>query len=419
MTSIALRRVSSLRRRHAASDPEITSAVAGIIAEVQARGDAAVRDFAARFDGHDGAAFEIDRETWKRRAARTAPEVSAALERAAERIRAFHLEQREVGYQTGGGELAIRVVPLGRVGLYVPGGTARYPSSVLMTAIPASVAGVDQVVMVTPSASPEALRAAELAGVHRVFELGGAHAVAALAIGTESIPQVDKIVGPGNAWVAEAKRQVFGWVDIDSFAGPSEVLIVAGPGADPRLIAADLIAQAEHDRAAAPILVTTSAPLVAAVEAELGRQLADLPRAEIAAAAIEANGAALVVDTVEQAIAAAEDYAPEHLELLVDNAREIAETIRCAGAVFVGPHSPEAAGDYVAGPNHVLPTAGAARYASPLGVYDFVKRISIIELGRERLRELADDIVRLSAVEDLDGHGRSVAIRFEPEGDDE
>jgi histidinol dehydrogenase len=411
MTDIRLRRVDSLRRRLAASDPEVIAAVAEIIAAVRERGDAAVSELALRFDDR-APPYEIDRRTWKRRAAETSAEISAVLERAAARIRAFHLEQRERGYETDGGELAMRVVPLRRVGLYVPGGTARYPSSVLMTAIPAAVAGVDEVVMTTPTASPEALRAAEIAGVDRVFELGGAHAVAALAIGTETIPQVDKIVGPGNAWVAEAKRQVFGWVDIDSIAGPSEVLIVADRDADPAWIAADLIAQAEHDRAAQPILVTTSEPLVAAVEAELGRQLADLPRAEIATAAIVENGAAMVVDSVEAAIDAAESYAPEHLELLCDGAAEIAATIRCAGAIFVGPWSPEAAGDYLAGPNHVLPTAGAARYASPLGVYDYVKRISVIALGRERLAELAGDIRALAAVEDLDGHGRSVAIRM-------
>jgi histidinol dehydrogenase len=257
------------------------------------------------------------------------------------------------------------------------------------------------------------LAAADEAGVDRIFRLGGAQAVAALAFGTARVPRVDKIVGPGNQWVAEAKRQVFGWVDIDSIAGPSEVVIIADAAASPRWVAADLLAQAEHDVEAHPILIATSEALIDAVEEELERQLASLPRAEIARTALERHGAAALVTTVEEAARLAEAYAPEHLELMVEGARELASRIRFAGAIFVGGHSPEAAGDYIAGPNHVLPTAGAARFASPLGVYDFVRHISVIDLPRERLAELRGDIERLADVEGLHAHGRSVTLRFE------
>jgi histidinol dehydrogenase len=401
-------------RRRGGASAEVSATVRDIIEAVRQRGDAAVSEYATRFDGKAaGEPLEIDRERWAARAAETDPAIDAALRRAADRIRRFHGEQCHAGYSLDGGELALRVVPLERVGVYAPGGTARYPSSVLMTAIPAALAGVDEVILVSPAASPETLRAAELAGVTRVFEVGGAHAIAALALGTDSVPRVDKIVGPGNQWVAEAKRQVFGWVDIDSIAGPSEVVIIADAAASPRWVAADLLAQAEHDVEAHPILIATSEALIDAVEEELERQLASLPRAEIARTALERHGAAALVATVEEAVRLAEAYAPEHLELMVEGARELAARIRFAGAIFVGGHSPEAAGDYIAGPNHVLPTAGAARFASPLGVYDFVRHISVIDLPRERLAELRGDIERLADVEGLHAHGRSVTLRFE------
>jgi histidinol dehydrogenase len=401
-------------RRRGGASAEVSATVRDIIEAVTQRGDAAVSEYASRFDGKAaGEPLEIDRERWAARAAETDPATDAALRRAADRIRRFHGEQRHAGYSLDGGELALRVVPLERVGVYAPGGTARYPSSVLMTAIPAALAGVDEVILVSPAASPETLRAAELAGVTRVFEVGGAHAIAALALGTDSVPRVDKIVGPGNQWVAEAKRQVFGWVDIDSIAGPSEVVIIADAAASPRWVAADLLAQAEHDVEAHPILIATSEALIDAVEEELERQLASLPRAEIARTALERHGAAALVATVEEAVRLAEAYAPEHLELMVEGARQLAARIRFAGAIFVGGHSPEAAGDYIAGPNHVLPTAGAARFASPLGVYDFVRHISVIDLPRERLAELRGDIERLADVEGLHAHGRSVTLRFE------
>ena len=413
----------------AAAD-EVEATARGILDDVRARGDQAVREHAERLDRRSPdpatGSYEIPPERWRAAADQVAPEVARALERAAERIAAFHDPQRPAPYSIEEGTLSLRVVPLARVGLYAPGGTARYPSSVLMTGVPARLAGVGEIVLVTPGASPETLLAARLAGVTRVFELGGAQAIAALAYGTETVPRVDKIVGPGNQWVAAAKRLVYGEVDIDSVAGPSEVMIIADGSAEPAWIAADLLAQAEHDTAAHPVLVVTDEAVAAAVERELARQLADLPRAGIARAALEGNGACAVVASLDDALALAEEYAPEHLELAVEGAAELAARVRRAGAVFVGAYSPEAAGDYLAGPNHVLPTAGCARYASPLGVYDFVKHVSVIRWDREQLEEAWRDIAALAEVEGLSAHARSVAIRMsggegggEGEGGDE
>jgi histidinol dehydrogenase len=374
-----------------------------------------VREYTERFDkrapGVDG--YEIDRRRWDAMADGVAAPVREALERAAERIRAFHARQLEpdLDVTEGGVRLTLRVEPLRRVGLYVPGGTARYPSSVLMTAIPARVAGVGEIVMVTPGPSPETLLAARIAGVHRVFEIGGAQAIAALAYGTKTIPRVDKIVGPGNQWVAVAKRLVYGEVDIDSVAGPSEVLIIADEGADPAWIAADLLAQAEHDVEARAVLVTTSPSVAAAVAAELERQLATLPRRDIARAALERYGVAVLVGSLAEAAAFADRYAPEHLELQCAGARELAGQIASAGAIFVGKWASEATGDYLAGANHVLPTGGAARYASPLGVYDYRKRTSLVEYDEAAARADAADIEVLAGVEGLDAHGRSAAMR--------
>lgn len=394
---------------------EVDAQVAQILADVRARRDAAVADYTRRFDKREPTAgsYELSRERWDALAAQVDPRVRAALELAAQRIRAFHELQRdpEVDVTQGGVRLELRVTPLARVGLYVPGGTARYPSSVLMTAIPAKVAGVPEVIMVTPGASPEALLAARLAGVDRVFELGGAQAVGALAYGTETVPRVDKIVGPGNAWVASAKRQVYGEVDIDSIAGPSEVLIIADATANPAWIAADLIAQAEHDTEARAVLVTTSGVLPAHVDTELVRQLADLPRRAIAEQALRTHGAAVLVGSVDDAIDYANRFAPEHLELQLAGAREVAARCTTAGAIFVGAFTSEAAGDYLAGANHVLPTGGAARYASPLGVHDFRKRTSIVEYDEATAAAHADAIAALAACEGLDGHGRSALMR--------
>ncbi len=393
----------------------IDEQVATIIAAVRARGDAAVADYTRRFDRREPTAgsYEVPRERWDELADQVAAPVRLALELAVRRIRGFHERVIDPGVDVDldGVRVELRVRPLARVGLYVPGGTARYPSSVLMTAIPAKVAGVPEIIMVTPGASPETLLAARLAGVDRVFELGGAQAVAALAFGTATVPRVDKIVGPGNAWVASAKRQVYGEVDIDSIAGPSEVLIIADADADPAWVAADLIAQAEHDQEARAILVTTSAHLATAVDGELGRQLADLPRAAIAEHALRTHGAAVLVPSIDAAIEFANAFAPEHLELQIADARAAAARCTTAGAIFVGAYSSEAAGDYLAGGNHVLPTGGAARYASPLGVHDFRKQTSVIEYDAVSAAAHADAIATLAACEGLDGHGRSALMR--------
>src|SRR5215468_7804186 len=371
----------------------VDDAVAAILADVRARRDAAVAEYTRRFDKREpvGGSYELSRARWDAAAAQVAPALRDALGFAAARIRAFHDRQREpdLDLTLDGVRLELRVTPLHRVGLYVPGGTALYPSSVLMTAIPAKVAGVAEVVMVTPGASNEALLAARLAGVDRVFELGGAQAIAALAYGTETVPRVDKIVGPGNAWVASAKRQVYGEVDIDSIAGPSEILIIADGDADP-------IAQAEHDTEARAVLVTPSPALAAAVDAELARQLASLPRRAIAERAIASHGAAVIVESIGAAVELANRFAPEHLELQCADARRVAAACTTAGAIFVGRYSSEAAGDYLAGGNHVLPTGGAARYASPLGVHDFLKRTSLIEYTAAAAAAHADAIATLA-----------------------
>lgn len=411
-----------LCRRETAEAPEVMARAREIVDDVRARGDAAVREWTERIEGRRLEALELTRAEWRRRADETTPEVRAALGRAHARIRRFHDEEARrlahAGFtleeDEGRTRLSLRVRPLERAGLYVPGGTARYPSSVLMTAAAARAAGVGEVVMVTPGPSPETLAAAELAGVDRVFVIGGAQAVGALAYGTESVPRVDKIVGPGNAYVAAAKRLVFGDVDIDQVAGPSEILIWAeeGAGASPEWLAADLLSQAEHDADAFAVLVTTSASLARAVADEVARQVATLPRRAIAEAALRRNGAAVVVRSRDEAHALVERFAPEHLELVLDDAARIADTIRRAGAIFVGAHTPEAAGDYLAGPNHVLPTGGAARFGSPLGVHDFVKRTSVLAYDAATLRAQAADIIRLAEVEGLDAHGRAVAVRL-------
>lgn len=392
----------------------VDDTVAAILHDVRARGDEAVAEYTRRFDGREPP-YEITRAKWDALAATVDPRVKAALQLAAARIRTFHERQHEpdVDVTLDGVRLELRVTPLARVGLYVPGGTARYPSSVLMTAIPAKVAGVAEVIMVTPGASAETMLAARLAGVDRVFEIGGAQAVGALAYGTATIPRVDKIVGPGNAWVASAKRQVYGEVDIDSIAGPSEVLVIADNDAPAAWIAADLLAQAEHDREARAILVTTSTALASAVAAEVDAQISTLPRRQIAEHAIGHHGAAVIVDSIDQAVEFANRYAPEHLELDVADARAISARCTTAGAIFVGRWSSEAAGDYVAGANHVLPTGGAARYASPLGVHDFIKRTSLIEYSRDAAIAHADEIAALAACEGLEAHGRSALRRKE------
>lgn len=405
----------------ASSDTE--QVVGKIVAEVRSRGDQAVREYTEKFDGRSPThnSYEIAPEHWQAAWQRCSPAVQSALTTSAERIRRFHQPQLAQGYSQdlsdNGGHLALRVSALSRVGIYVPGGTALYPSSVLMTAIPARVAGVREIIMVTPGASDETLAAAKVAGVTRVFELGGAQAIAALAFGTETVPRVDKIVGPGNQWVAAAKRQVFGQVDIDSVAGPSEVLIIADEHADPRFLAADLLAQAEHDAEARVILLTPSVALADAVDAALAVQLPTMLRRDIALASVKSYGTAVVTESISSALKLSDDYAPEHLELALQDAQSWAKQVKNAGAIFVGHYSPEAAGDYSAGPNHVLPTGGAARYASPLGVYDFQKFTSVLAMTKEGLREIQEPIQTLAEVEGLQAHGLSVAVRFEADED--
>ncbi|HEX8359945.1 MAG TPA: histidinol dehydrogenase [Longimicrobium sp.] len=403
-------------------DPALRDAVSAILRDVAARGDDAVLEYTRRFDRldvADASALRVGPEEMEEAARAIDPELLASLHRAASNIRDFHERQREHGFldlHPDGTVLGQRVAPLRRVGIYVPGGRAAYPSSVLMNAIPAHVAGVDEIAMVSPAPGgemlPVVLAAAHVAGVSEVLRIGGAQAVAALAFGTQTIGRVDKIVGPGNKWVAEAKRQVFGQVDIDMVAGPSEILVIADEHADPVHVAADLIGQAEHDPDAIAWLVTPSAALAARVPAELERLLERNPRRDVAREALDTNGAMIVVPDLAAAAAVADLRAPEHLELLVAEPLALAGRIRNAGAIFLGAFSPEPMGDYFAGPNHVLPTGGTARFASPLGVYDFVKRTSLIGYSPERLRAHAADVVRLAESEGLYGHAEAVRVRM-------
>ncbi len=403
-------------------DAETDAGARRIVEAVRDRGDAAVAEFTRTFEHRElaPAAFEITRASRQHALAHLDATVRAALEDAAGRIRRFHETQRPdtTGYEEDGTALHSRVSPLRRVALYAPGGTAAYPSSVLMAGIPAKVAGVDELIMLTPRPSPVVLAAAEIAGVDRVFGIGGAQAIAAAAFGTDRVPKVDKIVGPGNAWVTAAKRLVFGVCDIDSIAGPSEILIIADDSADPEVVAADLISQAEHDLLASAILVTDAPALVEATNVALVRQVAELPRAHIAGPSLREHGAAVLVTDRAAMIAASEAFAPEHLELLVRDAETMAAQLRNAGAIFVGPWTPEAAGDYTAGPSHVLPTAGGARFASPLGVWDFVKYTSMLRLSEASLRAQARSITTLARAEGLEGHARAVDRRVPPTHDE-
>jgi histidinol dehydrogenase len=395
--------------------PDVEARVADIVTQVRQRGDAALRELTEKFERRKLTSIELARKDWEEQAGRTKPEVRQALAEAARRIRAYHERERYESYEVTepGIRLRCRVLPLARVGLYVPGGTACLASTVLMTAVPAKVAGVREVLMTTPGPSPETLAAALEAGVDRVFLVGGAQAVAALAYGTESVPRVDKIAGPGNAYVTAAKRQVFGDVGIDMVAGPTEVVIAADASAKPAWVAADLLAQAEHDTRAIPILVAVGRAVAEAVSAEVERQLAVLPRKDIARQAVDNQGIAFVVNDAQQAIDLVNRLAPEHAGLALANAASWADQVTAAGAVFVGEHACESVGDYFAGPSHVLPTGGSARYASPLGVADFVKRTSLIEYGPEALARQAKSIEALAEVEGLAAHGRAVSIRRE------
>lgn len=414
--------VRSTLRQEAAPDREFVLRVGEILATVAREGDAAVVDYTGRFDRFQAdsmAELRIGSERLAAAAEGLDPKLRASLERAAENIEHFHRKQMERGFLDvlpDGSVLGQRVLPLATVGVYVPGGQAAYPSSVLMNVMPARVAGVDRIVMCSPM--PEGrinevvLAAAHVAGVTEVFCIGGAQAVGAMAHGTETVPRVDKIVGPGNRWVAEAKRQVFGLVDIDMVAGPSEILVVADETAQARQVAADLIGQAEHDEDAISWLVTTNAELARTVPAEVEDLLSANPRADIARASLERNGLIVEVGSLDDAAAVADLRAPEHLELLVAEPLALAGRIRNAGAIFLGAHTPEPLGDYFAGPNHVLPTGGTARWASPLGTYDFVKRTSLIGYSEARLRSHAEDVIRLAESERLHGHAEAIRVRL-------
>ena len=400
---------------------DVAGIVADIIADVRARGDAALFDYCERFDRVKLDALEVSQEEIDEAFSTVEPEFLRVLETAAANIRAFHEKQVRQGFimtERPGVVMGQRVIPLDKVGLYVPGGTAAYPSTVLMDAIPAKIAGCGEIVITTPpgrdgNVNPAILAAAKVAGVDRVFKVGGAQAVAALAWGTETVPCVDKIVGPGNAFVAEAKKQVFGRVGIDMIAGPSEILIVADGRSDPRQVAADLLSQAEHDRLASAVLITDSMPLAEAVQAEVERQVQRLPRREIASVSIDDNGKIIVTGSIEEAVDLSNALAPEHLELCLDNPFDYLDRVRHAGSVFMGRSCPEALGDYLAGPNHTLPTGGTARFYSPLSVDDFVKKSQYTYFTRDALGGVKDSVALFAEKEGLSGHARSVLTRFE------
>lgn len=411
------------RRQTEVGTPEQRERVTRILHTVKHEGDAALFRWTETFDG---VALDRDRlrvrgEEVKRAYAEMSEEFVTALRGAAERIRVFHERQRRTSWweaKDDGTILGQRYIPLASVGIYVPGGRAAYPSSVLMNAIPAKVAGVERIAMVTPpekggSVHPAILVAADIAGVTEIYKAGGAQAVAALAYGTESIPRVDKIVGPGNIYVALAKQSVFGLVDIDMIAGPSEIVVLADETADPAFVAADLLSQAEHDPLASAVLVTTSTALADAVEEELERQCQRLSRADIAAQSLRDYGGICVTDCLDEGIDVVNRLAPEHLELMVEDPWGVLGRITHAGAVFIGPYSPEPVGDYWAGPNHILPTNGTARFASPLSVDDFVKRSSLIAYSRQALERDAERIVTLAESEGLGGHAEAIRIRLD------
>ena len=395
-----------------------------IVEGVRRRGDRALLEYTRRFDGVrlTPATLAVTPEEMRAAAASLPPAVRAALRLAARRIRAFHLRQRQRSWRyrdAAGLVLGQQITPLRRVGVYVPGGHAAYPSSVLMNIIPARVAGVDEVIMVSPAGrdgyAPAVLAAAQLAGASAVYRVGGAQAVAALAYGTATIPRVDKIVGPGNAFVQAAKRQVYGQVDIDSTAGPSEVLVIADAAANPAYVAADLLAQAEHgsgDECA--LLLTPSARLARSVQLEIARQLAVLPRRAAILGVLAKRGALIVVRTLDEAVAIAEQVAPEHLELLVQNPQRLSRRLRNAGAIFQGPFAPAPLGDYLAGPNHVLPTGGSARFFSPLGTYHFVKRTSVVGGSAAALRRLGPAVMVLAELEGYQAHAAAIRLRLKP-----
>ena len=399
----------------------VADAVADIIKEVRANGDAALFEYSRKFDKVELSSLEVSKEEIDAAFSKVEPEFVEILKEAKENIYAFHSRQVRNSFlinEKDGVVIGQKVIPIEKVGLYVPGGTAAYPSSVLMNAIPAKIAGCNEIVMVTPpakdgSVNPAILAAAKVAGVDRIFKVGGAQAVAALAYGTESVPAVDKIVGPGNAYVAEAKKQVFGKVSIDMIAGPSEILVIADKNNNPAYVAADLLSQAEHDKNATAVLVTDSKELADAVSAELEHQIPQLSRSEIARVSIDNNGKIIITESIDEAIFVANGLAPEHLEICLDDPFMYLDKIKNAGSVFMGKYCPEALGDYFAGPNHTLPTSGTARFSSPLSVDDFVKKTQFSYYTKEALEKVARKVEFFANKEGLGAHAKSAVIRFE------
>ena len=412
--------INQLKARSGEIDRKVTSAVTDILNNVKQNGDDAVREYTLKFDGHMPSKFEISREEIDSSPDKCDRDFILALYKAADNIRDFHARQKQQSWlepEQNGVILGQRIRGLKRVGVYVPGGTAAYPSSVLMNVIPAKIAGVKEIVMVTPpqkdgTANPDILAAAKIAGVDRVFLMGGAQAVAALAYGTQSVPKVDKIVGPGNIFVATAKKLLYGTVDIDMIAGPSEILIVADKSANPKFLAADLMSQAEHDKMASAILLTTSEETANETAKELSRQMQTLERRDIIEQSLNDFGAIIVCKDISEAVDFANELAPEHLELAVENPMEYIGRVDNAGSVFLGHYSPEPLGDYFAGPNHVLPTSGTARFFSPLSVDSFIKKSSFIYYTEPALSEAKDDIIKLAETEGLTAHANSIKVRF-------
>lgn len=413
--------LAAVRERSSDTDRDVTVIVSDIINNVRKKGNKAVEEYTIKFDGKAPDFFEVPKEEIKKSLSACDPDFIQTLEKAAANISDFHKRQLQQSWLTtkeNGVILGQRVRGLERVGLYVPGGTAAYPSSVLMNAIPAKIAGVKELIMVTPplkngKPNPNIMAAASIAGVDRVFLMGGAQAVAALAYGTESVPKVDKIVGPGNIFVATAKKLVYGIVDIDMIAGPSEILVLADESADPKFLAADLMSQAEHDKLASAILVTTSQKLAEETITELDRQIKTLSRAEIIDQSLTDFGAIIVCDDMDKAVEMANGLAPEHLEVCCENPMEYVGKLDNAGSIFLGNYSPEPLGDYFAGPNHVLPTSGTARFFSPLSVDSFIKKSSFIYYTESALKADKDDIVRFANTEGLTAHANSIIVRFD------
>ena len=399
----------------------VETIVSEIIENVRSRGDKALFEYCEKFDGAKLDSLQVTQEEINEAVVAVDPKFLEILRRAAANIRKFHEQQVRRSFiinDEHGIVMGQKIIPIDRAGLYVPGGTAAYPSTVLMDSIPAKIAGCKEVVMVTPPSAdgkinPVILAAASTAGIDKIYKLGGAQAIAALAYGTESVPKVDKIVGPGNAFVAEAKKQVFGTVSIDMIAGPSEILIVADGATNPRHAAADLLSQAEHDKLASAVMVTDSMELAQAVQAEIEQQIPSLLRSDIARASIDNNGKIIVADTLFKAIDIANEIAPEHLELLVDNPFDYLDSIRHAGSVFMGRNCPEALGDYLAGPNHTLPTSGTAKFSSPLSVDDFIKKTQYTYYTADALANVAQDVAFFAKQEGLTAHARSAVIRME------